>query len=90
MYNRKTLGPGMKPWETLALTGYFCEHVKSNTYRKRWLLRKDKRRSKTWPEISEDLTLGRRPTCQALSKALGVSCATAQVAPDPFKAIAVL
>ena len=52
MYNRKTLGPRMKPWETLALTGYFCEHVKSKTYRKRWLLRKDKRRSKAWPEIS--------------------------------------
>ena len=42
------------------------------------------------PEIPKDLSLRRRPACQTLSKALDISSATARVAPDQFKALAIL
>ena len=34
--------------------------------------------------------MGRRPACQILSKALDISSATARVAPDPLKPLAIL
>ena len=42
----------------------------------------------TWNSI--DLSLWKRPACQTLSKALDISSATAWVAPDLIKALAIL
>ena len=47
-------------------------------------------RPNIWPEISHDLSLWRRPACQTLPKALDISSATAQVAPDLLKVLAIL
>ena len=47
-------------------------------------------RPNIWPEIPEDLSLQTRPVSQTLSKALDISSATAQVAPDLLKAFSVL
>ena len=47
-------------------------------------------RPNIWPEISHNLSLWRRPACQTLPKALDISSATAQVAPDLLKALAIL
>ena len=51
---------------------------------------KKETRPNTCPEIPEDLKLWRRPACQMLSKALDISSATARVAPDLLKALAIL
>ena len=79
-----------KQWETLALIGYSCEDFPSRTTWSRLLLRNEEIRPNIWPEIPEDLGLWRRPACQTLSKALDISSATAQVAPDLLKALAIL
>ena len=42
------------------------------------------------PEIPKDLSLRRRPAYQTLLKALDISSATAQVAPDLLKTLAIL
>ena len=51
---------------------------------------KRRNRPNIWPEIPSDLSLWRRPSCQSLSKALDISSATARVAPDLLKALAIL
>ena len=52
----------------------------------------EKRQSKaqysSWS--SRNLSLWRRPECQTLSKTMGISNATARVAPDLFKALVIL
>ena len=90
MYSRKSVGPRMEPWGTPALTAYSCEDFSSKTTRSRLLLRKEEIRPNIWPEISYELTLWRRPACHTLSKALDISIATARVAPDLLKVLAIL
>ena len=80
----------MEPWGASALTGYTCENFSSRTTQSRPLLRKDEIRPNIWPEIPYDLSLWSRPACQTLSKALYMSSATARVAPDLLKALAIL
>ena len=90
MYSTKSVGPRMELWGTPALTGYSCEDFPSRTTRSRLLLRKEEIRPNISPETPYDLSLWRRPTSQTLSKALGISSATAWVAPDLFKTLAIL
>ena len=85
--SRKSVSPGMEPWGTPALTGYSCEDFPFRTTRSRLLLRKKEIRLNIW---TEDLNLWRRPACQTLSKALGISSVTARVAPDLLKALTIL
>ena len=80
----------MEPWGTPALTAYSCEDFPSRTTQSRLLLRKKEIRPNIWPEIPQDLSLWRRWACQNLSKALDLSSATARVAPDLLKALAIL
>ena len=54
------------------------------------LLKKEEIRPNIWPEILYDLSLWRRPTYKTLLKALYISSATTQVAPDLLKALAIL
>ena len=77
-------------WQTPALIGYSYEDFPSRTTRSQLLLRKEEIRLIIWPAIPWDLSLWRRPACQTLSKALDISSATARVAPDLLKAIAIL
>ena len=79
----------MDPWVAPALTGYSCEDFPSRTTKNCLLLRKEEIRPK-WPAISHNLRFQRRQACQTLSKALDISSATSQVAPDLLKAIAIL
>ena len=74
----------MKLSRTTALTGYFCKNFSSRITQSHLLLTKDE------PEIPQDLSLWRRPICQTLSKALDMSSATARVAPDLLKIVAIL
>ena len=87
MYNRKNLGPRMKPWGTSALTGYSYEDLLSRTTLSCLLLRKDEifQKFPNWPKVQWDLNLWRRPPCQSLSKAWDISSATAWVASDQLK-----
>ena len=90
MDSRKIVRPRMEPWGTPSLTGYSREDF---TYKITWsylLLRKEEIRPHNWPEITQDLSLWRRPACQTLLKALDISSATSQVAPDLLKDLAVL
>ena len=79
-----------KSVETPALTGYSCEDFSSRTTWSYLLLRKDEIRPNIWPETPKDLSLWSRPACQTLSKALDISNASASVAPDVLKALALL
>ena len=90
MYSTKSVGPRMELWGTPALTGYSCEDFPSRTTTSRLLLRKEEIRPNISPETPYDLSLWRRPTSQILSKALGILSATARVAPDPLKTLAIL
>ena len=91
MYSRKSVGPRMEPWGTPALTGYSCEDFPSRTTRSCLLLRIEEIRANIWPENQWDLiSLQRRLTCQTLSKPLDISSATARVAPDLLKVVAIL
>ena len=76
MYSRRSVGPRMEPWGTPALTGYSYEDFPSWTTQSRLLLRKREIRPNIWPEIP--------------SKALDISSATARVAPNLLKALAIL
>ena len=78
----------MEPWVTPALTGYLCEGLPSRTSESHLLLRKDERRPNNWPEIPQDLC--EIATWQTLLKALNISSATAWVAPDLIKVLAIL
>ena len=80
----------MKPWGTPALTGYSCEDFPSGTNKSWLLLRKEEIRSNILTKIPSDLSLWRKPAFQTLSKASDISSATAQVAPDLLKALAIL
>ena len=80
----------MPPGGTPTLTGYSCEDFPSRITQSRLLLRKEEIRLDIWPEIPQDLSFWRRPACQTLSKPLDISSATAQVAPDLLKALAIL
>ena len=51
MYIRKSVGPGIEPWATPALTGCSCEDFPSKTSRSRLLLRKKEIRPNIWSEI---------------------------------------
>ena len=90
MYSRKSVGQRTKPWGTLALTGYSCEDFSSRTTWSPLLLWKEEIRPDIWPEITYNLSLWRKQVCQTLSKALDISSATAWVAPDLLKALAIL
>ena len=90
MYSWKSVGLRMEPWGTQALTGYPCQDFPSRTTCSHLLLRKGEMRSNIWLEIPKDLSLWSKPACKTLSKALNKSSATARVAPDPLKAIAIL
>ena len=90
MYSSKSAGPGIEPWGTPALTWYFCEDFPFRTTQSRLLLWKEEISSKIWPEIPLDLSSSRRPACQTLSKVLNISSATARVAPDLLKTLAIL
>ena len=89
MYSRKSVWPRMEPWGTPALTRYSCEDFPFRTTQSRILPRKEEIRANIWPEIPYDLRLW-RSACQSLSKALDISSATARVAPDLLKALAIL
>ena len=54
------------------------------------ITKKGRNRSNIWSEIPKDLSLWRRPACQTLLKALDIQSATAPVAPDLLKALAIL
>ena len=88
MYSRKSVGPRIKPWRTQAFTGYSWEELPSRTTWSHLLLRKEEIRTNIWPEIP--LNLWRRPACQTLSKVLNISGATARVATDLLKSLAIL
>ena len=90
MYSRKIVGPRMEPWGTPALTGYSCEVFPYRTTQSHLLLRKEEIRLNIWPEISQDLPMWRTTACHTVSKALDISSATAVVAPDLLKALAIL
>ena len=90
MYSKKSVGPEMEPWGTPTLTGYSYEDFPSRTTWSCLLLRKKETRSNIWPDIPEDVSLWRRPTCQTLLKALDISSATAWVTTDMLKALAIL
>ena len=90
MYSRKCVGPRRDPWGTPALTGYSCDVCHSRTTQSCLLLRNKEIRPNSWPEIPSDLSLWRRPAWSTLSKAFNISSATAQVAPDLLKALAIL
>ena len=53
-------------------------------------LRKEETRPIIRLEIPQDLSLWRSPACQILLKAVGISSATARVAPDLLKALTIL
>ena len=90
MYSRKSVGPGTESWGTPALTGYSFEFFPYRTTRSHLLLRKEEIRLNIWPEFPQDLSLWRTTACQTVSKALDISSATARVAPDLIKAVAIL
>ena len=90
MYSMKRVVPRMKPWGTPALTEYSCEDFLSRTTRSCPFLRKEEIGPNIWPEIPQDLSLCWIPACRTLSKALDISSATALVAPDLLKALAIL
>ena len=90
MYSMKSVGSRMEPWGTPALTGYSHENFPSRTILSTLLLRKKEIRLNIRHENSEDLSLQRRPTWQTLSKALNISRATAQIAHNLLKALAIL
>ena len=89
MYSRKSVGPRIKSWGTTVLTGYSWEHLPLRTTWSHQLLRKEEiTKYLTWNSI--DLSLWSRAACLTLSKALDISSATAQVAPQLLKAPAIL
>ena len=89
MYSRKSVGPRIKSWGTTVLTGYSWEHLPLRTTWSHQLLRKEEiTKYLTWNSI--DLSLWSRAACLTLSKALDISSATAQVAPQLLKAQAIL
>ena len=90
MYSRKSVRLWMDPWETPTLTGYSCEDFPCRVTRSCLLRRKEKIRPNIWPEIPQGLGLWRRPACQTLSKALGISHAIVWVASDLLKVLAIL
>ena len=85
MHSRKSVGPRMDRWGTLALPGYSCEDFSSRTTQSRLLLREEEISPNIWPEIPLDLSLWKRPVCQTLSKTLDISSARARIAPDLLK-----
>ena len=60
-------------------------HLKPSTTQKRTQIRPN-----IWSQIPQDVSLWRRPACHTMSKALDKLSATAQVAPDLLKALAIL
>ena len=78
---RKSVGSGMEPCGTPALTGYSCEDFPSRTTQRRLLLRKGETMPNTWPRS------WRRTECLILSKDLDVSSTAARVTPDLLKAL---
>ena len=80
----------MEPWRTPALTGYSWEDFPSRPLEAIYYWEKKEIRSNIWPETPKDLSLWRRPACQTLSYALDMSSATARVATDLLKALAIL
>ena len=80
----------MALWGTPAPTGNSFEDFPSRTTPSYPLLRKEEIRPNIWLEIPQDLGLWSRPSCQTLLKALDISSATAWVAPDLLRALAIL
>ena len=75
MYSRKSVGPRMEPSGAPALTGYSRGGFPTRTTQNRVLLKEEEIVLNIWPEIPQDLNLGRRQACQTLSKALDISSA---------------
>ena len=80
----------MEPSRTPALTGYSCKDFPSRITQTHLSLRKEEIRPNIWPEFPQDLSMWRRPACQTPSKVLDISSATARVALDLSKALAIL
>ena len=51
MHSTKSAGPRIEPWGYQSLTGYYCEDFPSRTTQSDLLLRKDKIRPNTYPEL---------------------------------------
>ena len=85
MYSRKSEGSIIEPWGTPALTEYSCEDFPFRTSRSRLLLRKEETRPNTWP-VTEFV----KKTGMQNSEAFNISIATARVAPDQLKTLAIL
>ena len=68
MYIRKSVGWRMEPSGRPTLTGYSYEDFPSRNTRSQLLLRKDKIRPNSWPEIPKVTSLWKRPVFQILSK----------------------
>ena len=91
MYSRKSVGPRIDPWGTPALTGYSCEDFPSKTTRSRLLLkRRNKTKYLTWKSIRLRFVKKTSIPHSAMSKALDIWSATARVAADLLKALAIL
>ena len=88
IYSRKSVGSRIGTWGTPTLPGYSI--FPSRTTRIPLLLGKEEIRPNFWPEIPYNLDLWRRPAFQILSKALDMSGAKAQLAPELLKALAIL
>ena len=68
MYIRKSVGWRMESSGRPTLTGYSCENFPSRNTRSQLLLRKDKIRPNSQPEIPEVLSLWKRTVCEIFSK----------------------
>ena len=90
MCSGKSVEPRMVPWGTKAVTGYSPEDFPSKTTWSHLLPRKEEIRPNIWPKNFADSSLWTRPAWQTLSKALDISSATAPVASEPLKTLAIL
>ena len=80
MCNRKTLGPKMKRWGTVALTRYYWKEFLPRTPQSSLLLKKDNMMTNTGPGIPYVLNVWRRPACHTMTIALDISSVIALIA----------
>ena len=85
MNSRKRVGPKIEPSGTPSLMDILVKTSHSNPLEAVCYSKKKKWGKNIWPE-----SLWKRPAGQTLSKALDISSATAQVAPNLLKALAIL
>ena len=77
-----------RPWSHPIVMNTAPQDFPSRTTWSHLFLRKEEIRPNTWPKIPSDLILW-RSACQILSKAMDMSNATAPVAPDLLKDLAI-